>query len=204
MNGTVAVVQYNAGNIRSVVCALNRLGIEPLVTDDPGKLREAGRVIFPGVGEAKSAMEYLDSRGLSKVLRELTQPFLGICLGLQLMCLHSEEHDTPVLGMFRENVLKFPPEDKVPHMGWNRITGLDNPLFAGIPEGSYVYFVHSYYVASGPDTIASCMYIRPFSAALGRGNFFGTQFHPEKSGAVGQQLLSNFLNLETDPRTRKE
>ena len=204
MKDRVAVVQYNAGNIRSVVCALNRIGVDPIVTDDPGELYRAERVIFPGVGEAKSAMDYLNARGLSSVLRELTQPFLGICLGLQLMCRHSEEHDTPALGMFSEDIRRFPPEDKVPHMGWNRITGLGSPLFAGIDEGSYVYFVHSYYASPGPDTIAASHYIRTFSAALGRKNFFGTQFHPEKSGAVGQRLLYNFLNLEIETDTNKD
>jgi len=195
MGKRIAVVQYNAGNVRSVFCALRRLGIDPVITDSKNELSQADKVIFPGVGEARTAMNYLHSRGLDTVLKSLTQPFLGICLGLQLMCSHSEEHDTDTFGIFTEPVKRFPPRGKVPHMGWNTISRLESPLFQGIDEDSYVYFVHSYYVAPGPDTIAASNYMIPFSAAVHRNNFFGTQFHPEKSGEIGSQILKNFLNL---------
>ncbi len=195
MSSNVAVVQYNAGNTMSVVCALKRQGIEPLVTDDPQLLKRAHKVIFPGVGEAKAAMTYLRSRGLDEVLVSLKQPFLGICLGLQLMCSRSEEGNTKTLGIFPEEVKRFPPEDKIPHMGWNTIEDLSSPLFRGIHEGVYVYFVHGYYAAKGNDTIARTSYILPFSAALHKDNFYGTQFHPEKSGTVGEAILRNFLSL---------
>lgn len=195
MSSNVAVVQYNAGNTMSVVCALKRQGIEPLVTDDPQLLKRAHKVIFPGVGEAKAAMTYLRSRGLDEVLVSLKQPFLGICLGLQLMCSRSEEGNTKTLGIFPEEVKRFPPEDKIPHMGWNTIEDLSSPLFRDIHDGVYVYFVHGYYAAKGNDTIARTSYILPFSAALHKDNFYGTQFHPEKSGAVGEAILRNFLSL---------
>ncbi len=195
MECDLAIVQYNAGNTRSVYCALKRLGITPEVTDNPETLASARRVIFPGVGEAKTAMDYLRSRGLDEVIRSLTRPFLGICLGMQLMCSWSEEHDTTTLGIFPEQVRKFPPKDKVPHMGWNSLEEMSSPLFQGIQEGEYVYFVHSYYASRGEDTIAASSHILPFSAALHRGNFFGTQFHPEKSGRTGERILKNFLAL---------
>ncbi len=195
MGQIVAVVQYNAGNTMSVSCALNRLGIEPLVTDDPAALRNADKVIFPGVGEAKTAMDYLQQRGLDEVLVSLKQPFLGICLGLQLMCSRSEENNTVTLGIFPEEVRRFPPREKVPHMGWNTVNDLSSPLFKGIRSGEYFYFVHGYYAAQGIDTIASTSYILPFSAALRRNNFYGTQFHPEKSGEAGERVLKNFLSL---------
>ncbi|WP_456442154.1 imidazole glycerol phosphate synthase subunit HisH [Caldithrix abyssi] len=191
----VAIVQYNAGNIHSVVLALQRLGIEPQVTDDPAYLQNADRVIFPGVGEASTAMRYLKAHGLDDILRRLKQPVLGICLGLQLLCQHSQENDTPGLGIFPVEVRRFPPEDKVPHMGWNSVSNLKGALFRGVPEESFVYFVHGYYAELSPFTIARSDYILPFSAALQKDNFFAVQFHPEKSGKVGEQILKNFLEI---------
>ncbi|MHB2156519.1 imidazole glycerol phosphate synthase subunit HisH [Calditrichota bacterium GD2] len=191
----VAIVKYNAGNIHSVTLALQRLGIEPQVTDDPAYLQKADRVIFPGVGEASTAMRYLKAHGLNDILRRLKQPVLGICLGLQLLCQHSQENDTPGLGIFPVEVRRFPPEDKVPHMGWNSVSNLKGPLFRGVPEESFVYFVHGYYAELSPFTIARSDYILPFSAALQKDNFFAVQFHPEKSGKVGEQILKNFLEI---------
>ncbi len=191
----VAIVKYNAGNIHSVRLALERLGITPTVTDEAKALQSADRVIFPGVGEASTAMTYLKARGLDEVLLRLRQPVLGICLGLQLLCAHSEENDTPGLGLFPVPVRKFPPKDKVPHIGWNAITNLKGPLFAGLNEESYVYFVHSYYAELSEWTIARGDYIVPFSAALQKDNFFAVQFHPEKSGPVGERILKNFLGI---------
>ena len=192
----IAIVKYNAGNIRSVSNALHRLGVDAVVTDDPKLLREADKVIFPGVGEASSAMKYLRERGLEEVLKNLHQPFLGICLGLQLMCKHSEEGDTDCLGIFSENVRRFPvSKEKVPHMGWNDCSELKGPLFKNISNQENFYFVHSYYVELGSQTIAQCDYILPFSAALQQDNFYAVQFHPEKSAEVGQQLIKNFLEL---------
>lgn len=192
----VAIVKYNAGNIHSVRLALNRLGIEPLLTDDAQALLSADRVIFPGVGEASTALAYLKARGLDEVLLNLRQPVLGICLGLQLLCAHSEENDTPGLGVFPVQVRKFPPKDKVPHIGWNAITNLKGPLFAGLHEESYVYFVHSYFAELSEWTIAQGDYIVPFSAALQKENYFAVQFHPEKSGKVGERVLRNFLKID--------
>jgi glutamine amidotransferase len=192
----IAVVKYNAGNIRSVINALHRLGADATVTDDPTLLREAEKVIFPGVGEASSAMRYLRERGLDEVLKNLNQPFLGICLGLQLMCKHSEEGDTECLGIFSEKVKRFPSSnEKVPHMGWNNCNELKGPLFNGISSDDDFYFVHSYYAELGSQTTAQCDYILPFSAALQKDNFHAVQFHPEKSAEVGQQLIKNFLEL---------
>jgi glutamine amidotransferase len=192
----IAVVKYNAGNIRSVTNALHRLGVDALVTDDPKQLREADKVIFPGVGEASSVMNYLRERGLDELLKNLHQPFLGICLGLQLMCKHSEEGDTECLGIFSENVKRFPTaKEKVPHMGWNDCLELKKPLFKNISSEEDFYFVHSYYAELGTQTIAQCNYILPFSAALQKDNFYAVQFHPEKSADVGQQLIKNFLEL---------
>ncbi|MDA3832236.1 MAG: imidazole glycerol phosphate synthase subunit HisH [Spirochaetales bacterium] len=191
----IAVVKYNAGNIRSMTCALQRMGIQPVVTDDAEELRGADKVIFPGVGEASTAMKYLRERGLDELLRSLTQPFLGVCLGLQLMCSHSEEHDTECLGIFNEPVRLFPGTMKVPHMGWNTLAHVRSELFRDFSLESYVYFVHSYYAAVGADTIAACTYNLSFSAALSRNNFFGVQFHPEKSGAAGELILRNFLEM---------
>lgn len=192
----IAIVKYNAGNIRSVMNALHRLGVDAVVTDDPKLLREAEKVIFPGVGEASSAMYYLRERGLDEVLKNLHQPFLGICLGLQLMCKHSEEGDTDCLGIFNENVKRFPSgKAKVPHMGWNDCSELKGPLFKHISTDENFYFVHSYYAELGAQTTAQCDYILPFSAALQKDNFHAVQFHPEKSASVGQQLIKNFLEL---------
>lgn len=206
----IAIVKYNAGNVRSVQFALQRLGVEALWTDDPDQLQMADKVIFPGVGEASSAMYYLRERGLDEVLCSLRQPVLGICLGLQLFCRHSEEGDTPCLGIFDAAVRRFtggiagyltgdvPPAPiplKVPHMGWNTLSALHGPLFEGLQDENYVYFVHSFYAELHPAAIAHTEYGVPFSAALQRGNFYAVQFHPEKSGPVGQQILKNFLNL---------
>lgn len=189
------IIKYNAGNIRSVDFALRRLGVEAEITDDHNRIRTADKVIFPGVGEASGTMKYLAERGLDQLLRELTQPVLGICLGQQLMCNWSEEGDTSCIGIFDHPVLKFPAEDKVPHMGWNQLINPRGDLFNGVGEGAYVYFVHSYYVPECSDTVAACDYIRRFSAAMQKGNFYATQFHPEKSGETGQKILENFIAL---------
>jgi len=193
----VAIVKYNAGNVQSVRFALERLGVEALWTDDPVALQSATKVIFPGVGEASSAMRYLRAKGLDQTLLGLKQPVLGICLGLQLFCRHSEENDTDCLGIFDVNVYKFPaaPLLKVPHMGWNTLHDLKGPLFEGLEAGDYAYFVHSYCADLSPHTAAECNYGVPFSAALQRDNFYAVQFHPEKSGEIGSRILKNFLNL---------
>lgn len=191
----IAIVNYNAGNVQSVEFALNRLGIQPLLTDDPEKLRNADKVIFPGVGEASSAMRYLRERELDQVLISLKKPFLGICLGMQLMCKFSEENNTDCLGIFDLNVKKFPPKDKVPHMGWNTITDLKTTLLKGIEPNEYVYFVHSYFAELGNETICKSDYINAFSAGLHKDNFYGFQFHPEKSGETGAKILKNFIEL---------
>lgn len=199
--GGIVVVKYNAGNIRSVLCALQRIGCDAVVSDDPDVLRSASRVIFPGVGEAASAIHYLRHTHLDEVLISLTQPFLGICLGLQLMCSFSEEHDTSCLHIFNVPVVRFPrrPLVKVPHMGWNTVEIGDDPLFSGLHTPIWCYFVHSYYVPSSSETIASCAYGDiVFSAALRSKNYRGLQFHPEKSGAAGQQILRNFLFTSED------
>lgn len=190
-----AIVKYNAGNIRSVELALERLGINGIVTDDEETLRNAGHVIFPGVGEAFSAMKYLQDKGLDKIIPSLTKPVLGICLGMQLLCRHSEERDTKCMGIFDHDVKKFVGTDKIPHMGWNTVEQIRNPLFSEIEENSFMYFVHSYYADIGLQTAAQTNYILPFSAALQIDNFYGVQFHPEKSGIGGEQLLKNFLAL---------
>lgn len=192
---SVAIIKYNAGNIASVMNALNRLGYESELTDDAEILTKAEKVIFPGVGEASSAMNYLKERGLDETIRNLKQPFLGICLGQQLMCAFSEEGNVNCLGIFKTIVKKFPPVDLVPQMGWNSLTQLSGPLFNDINESDDVYFVHSYYAEICENTVAACNYILPFSAALQKDNFYATQFHPEKSGKVGEQILMNFLRL---------
>ena len=193
----VAVVKYNAGNIFSVVHALKRMGVEPLLTDSPIELRSADRVIFPGQGEASNAMHYLREHGLDEVIRSLTQPVLGICVGAQLMCAGSEEGDARCMGIFPAEVRRFneTATEKVPHMGWNSLGGLKTQLFAGLEECPYVYFVHSYYPEICADTIATAIHGVTFSAALARDNFFACQFHPEKSGTVGETILKNFLSL---------
>lgn len=194
----VAIVKYNAGNICSVINALKRLGIEPILTDEPDVLRRADRVLFPGQGEAGSTMTYLREHHLDRLIKDLKQPVLGICIGQQLMCRHSEESDTDCLGIFDVDVVKFRPhkhEDKVPHMGWNTLNNLKGDLFKGLQENDFVYFVHSFYVPVNQHTVATTEYILPFSAALQRDNFYATQFHPEKSGSIGEKIIKNFLDL---------
>jgi len=191
----IAIVKYNAGNIRSVKNALDRLNVPSILTDDPDELKSAEKVIFPGVGEAGTAMSYLKERGLDKVLVDLTQPFLGICLGMQLMCAHSEEKNTPCLGIFEERVKKFPPKGLVPHMGWNNFNRCEGLLFEQVMDSNNFYFVHSYYAEIGEHTIGETEYLIPFTSALHKDNFYGVQFHPEKSADVGNRLLKNFINL---------
>lgn len=194
----VAIIKYNAGNIYSVDYALKRLGITPVITADPELIRKADKVIFPGVGEAFTTMEYLKAHQMTDLIRGLKQPVLGICLGMQLMCRYSEEGNTGCLGIFDVDVKRFIPqrhEDKVPHMGWNTITDLKGGLFSPSLENQFVYFVHSFYVPLNEATAATIEYILPFSASLHKDNFYATQFHPEKSGSVGEQILKNFLNL---------
>lgn len=194
----VAIVKYNAGNIFSVYCALKRLGHEAVITDDPELLRKADKVVFPGVGEARAAMEHLNANGLSDVIKNLKQPVLGICIGMQLLCRHSEESDVDCLGIFDTDIVRFNPENpelKVPQMGWNQISSLKTDLFKDVNEGSYVYYVHSYHAPLCEYTIAQTDYDGLYSAALHKDNFYATQFHPEKSGSVGEQILKNFLEL---------
>ncbi len=199
----VAIIKYNAGNVQSVLYALQRLGIHAFVTDVHEEIKAADKVIFPGVGNALSAMKYLKSRKLDELIRSLQQPVLGICLGLQLLCESSEEGDTQCLGIFKTTVKKFDSEVfqnknlvpvKIPHMGWNTLRNLSSPLMEGVLEESFVYFVHSYYADVCDETIASTEYINPFSAALHKKNFYGVQFHAEKSAMIGERILSNFLN----------
>lgn len=195
----VAIVKYNAGNIKSVDNALRRFGIAPVLTDNAELLAKADRVLFPGQGEASGAMRYLKERRLDEVIRNLRQPVLGICIGQQLMCRHSDEGGgTDCLGIFDADVIRFAPrkhEDKVPTMGWNSLHGLASPLFAGISDGEFAYFVHSYYVPVCKSTIATTEHIVSYSAALNKDNFYATQFHPEKSGSTGEKILKNFLEL---------
>lgn len=195
----IVIVKYNAGNIQSVQYALERIGASALVTDDHELIQSADKVIFPGVGEASTAMSYLQSRSLDVLLKGLQQPVLGICLGMQLMCQHSEENDTDCMGIFDEQVKLFQSEKsaglKVPQIGWNTISDLSTPLFKDVPENSFCYFVHGYYASKGEHTIAKTEYVQPYSAALHRDNFYGVQFHPEKSAIVGEQILKNFLTL---------
>ena len=189
---SIAIIKYNAGNTASVTNALLRLGITPTITDDAGEIRAASHVIFPGVGHAQPAMAYLRERGLDQVIRGLTQPFLGICLGLQLLCEWSEEGDTTCIGTYPHKVRRFPPGEKVPHMGWNQVP-LDG---TGLGEGTHrFYFLHAYRADLGPDTIAACDYGGKFSAIMRKGNFLAAQFHPEKSGKAGAALLKRFLEV---------
>lgn len=191
----IAILKYNAGNVTSVENAVQRLGFSTVVTDDVEVLKSADKVIFPGVGEASSAMQFLKERGLDEVIKNLKQPVLGICLGMQLMCESSEEGETKGLGIFDAKVLKFPPTELVPQMGWNNFVSLKGELFEDIQLENDCYFVHSYYAEISSETIAVTDYILPFSAALQKNNFYATQFHPEKSAKVGMQILKNFLKL---------
>jgi glutamine amidotransferase len=195
---SLVIVKYNAGNIQSVLYALERLGVGATVTDDHEQIRKADKVIFPGVGEASSAMRYLKSHQLDQLITELKQPVLGICLGMQLMCSYSEENDTTCLGIFEEKVKLFKPgaeKLKVPQIGWNNIFNLRTDLFKGLPENSYCYFVHGYYASLGGQTIATADYVQNYSAGLHRDNYYGVQFHPEKSAKAGETILRNFLEL---------
>lgn len=195
----VAIIKYNAGNIFSVDCALRRIGITTEITDDPEKIRKADKVIFPGVGEASSAMAHLRHHRLDEVIRNLSQPLLGICIGQQLLCAHSEEGDTDCIGIFDVPVKRFQPSTdglKIPHMGWNRVQfTTENPLLTEALDNNFVYYVHSFYVPLNCWTIAKTEYIGEFSAAMRKDNFFATQFHPEKSGDVGERILKNFIEL---------
>lgn len=208
----IAIIKYNAGNIRSVLYALERIGHTAIVTDDAAEIRNADKVIFPGVGEASTAMNYLKEINLDQLICSLEQPVLGICLGMQLMCKYSEENDTKCLGIFDEKVRRFSPrlrviasgvkqergsggEAKVPQIGWNNIYDLETGLFNNIPNNSYCYFVHGYYAAKGEHTIATTDYVQPYSSALHKDNFYGVQFHPEKSASTGEQILKNFIGL---------
>jgi glutamine amidotransferase len=191
----IAIVKYSAGNIKSVQNALIRLGYKSIITDDPSELINAEKVIFPGVGEASSAMLYLRERGLDRTIISLKQLVLGICLGLQLMCRFSEEGETKCLGVFDTDVRLFPPVDKIPHMGWNNCLTMKGDLFKGLTINNDLYYVHSYYAEISTCTVATCDYILPFSAAMQQGNFYATQFHPEKSAETGEKILKNFLEL---------
>jgi imidazole glycerol-phosphate synthase subunit HisH len=191
----IAIIDYGAGNVQSVIFALERLGFEGIVTNDWNTIKSADKVIFPGVGEASSAMKMLVDIGLDVLIPTLKQPVLGICLGMQLMCKHSEEGNTNGLGIFDVNVVKFSNQVKVPQMGWNTIYNLKSPLFEGIKENEFMYLVHSFYAPLSENTIATTNYELAYSTALQRDNFFGVQFHPEKSGVFGEQILKNFLNL---------
>ena len=191
----VAIIDYNAGNITSVKNALDRLGYNSIITSRHDEIMNADKVIFPGVGQASTAIRHLADKGLDKTIKSLTQPTLGICLGLQLMCRHSQEGDVECLGIFDTDVKLFPPNDIVPHMGWNNISDLSSPLFKNINEDDSHYFIHSYFAGICKYTIATCHYINSFSAAIQKDNYYATQFHPEKSGDVGDKILKNFLEL---------
>jgi len=196
MNQSIAIIDYGAGNIKSVKYALERLNFKSIFTSDPEVIKKVDKVIFPGVGQASSAMQQLRKKGLDKLIPTLKQPVLGICLGMQLMCNFTEEGNTEGLGIFPYSVLRFPAENKVPHMGWNTIEEINSKLFSNIEENNYMYFVHSFYVPTNPDSIANCNYIIPFCAAMKKENFYGCQFHPEKSGKTGEKILNNFLNIQ--------
>lgn len=195
----LAIIKYNAGNIQSVLYALERIGVNAIVTEDIEQIEKADKVIFPGVGEASSAMSYLKERNLDEAIKNLKQPVLGICLGLQLMCRHSEENDTDCMGIFDEDVKLFkPPKDsgiKVPQIGWNSILNLKTKLFTDVANEEYCYFVHGYYASLGKHTIATTDYVKQYSSALQKDNFYGVQFHPEKSATVGEKIIKNFLSI---------
>ena len=193
----LVIIDYGAGNIKSIEFAFERLGVHAVLSSNPQEIKEADKVIFPGVGAAGAAMKKLKDSGLDQLIPQLKQPVLGICLGMQLMCKHSQENDTQGLGIFDVDVLKFDAQQvKVPQIGWNKITDVSTPLMNSIVEGSYIYMVHSYYVPRCENTIATSTYDLSYSAALHKDNFYGTQFHPEKSSSVGEQLLKNFLALK--------
>ena len=192
----IAIINYGAGNIQSILFAIERLGYTAVLTNNPDKIQQADKVIFPGVGEASYAMQKLKESGLDSLIPTLKQPVLGICLGMQLMCHHSEEGNTDGLGIFDANVIRFSNNVKVPQMGWNQIYNLKSPLFEGINENEYMYLVHSYYVPNCKEAIATTNYDLEYASALQKNNFYGTQFHPEKSGDVGEQILANFLKLK--------
>ncbi len=194
-NMKISIIKYNAGNITSVAFALQRLGINPFITDEPEIIRSSDKVIFPGVSEASTTMNYLRLRKLNQLLPSLYQPVLGICLGMQLMCNYSMEGNTPCIGIFDELIEKFPAKEKIPHVGWNTISNLKGDLFKDIPDESYVYFVHSYFANESQYTIADSNYIKPFTAAMQKDNFYATQFHPERSGKIGDLILKNFIEL---------
>mgnify|MGYP001598480946 CR=1 FL=1 len=191
----VIIIKYNAGNTCSVDIALQRIGINAILSDDATEIRSADKVIFPGVGAAASAMQYLKERNLHKVIKELNQPLLGICLGMQLLCAYSEEGDTNCLGVFPQTVKQFKGTIKVPQVGWNNVSTLKTSLFYGVSENEYMYFVHSYYAGINENTIAATDYCGKYSAALQKGNFYAVQFHPEKSAKAGQKILENFIAL---------
>jgi glutamine amidotransferase len=191
----IVIIKYNAGNVYSVSSALKRLGYDAVISSDLDEIKSADKIIFPGVGEASSAMEYLRTTKLDELIPELKQPFLGVCLGLQLLCKSSQEGETKCLGVFDENVKRFPATEKVPHMGWNSIKHNGSKLFDKVPNDSFVYFVHSYFAELSEHTIAETNYILPFSSALQKDNFYALQFHPEKSGKIGEQILKNFIEL---------
>lgn len=190
----IAILKYNAGNVQSVIYALQRLGIEPVLTDNADELLQADKVIFPGVGEASTTMKYLQEKGLDAVIKKIEKPLLGICLGMQLLCKYSEENNTKCLGLFDVTVKLFPPKEKVPHIGWNNIYNTKGNLLSGV-ENKDVYFVHSYYAEQNQYETATCNYVLPFAAALQKDNIYAVQFHPEKSGDVGSKILQNFLEL---------
>lgn len=191
----IAIIEYNAGNSRSVYNALKRLNCDAIITSDKQEIQSADKVIFPGVGEASSAMQFLRETGLDETIVNLKQPVLGICLGLQLLCSYSEENDTACLGIFQNRVVAFPSDEPVPHMGWNNFNQAESRLFNGVETSDDVYFVHSYYADVSKETTATTEYMVPFSAALQKENFYATQFHPEKSGDVGSKILQNFIEL---------